>query len=57
LDVTETKVSAVEITNLKLKLDILTNGRLFSFSKSPEEGGTYFENKKYGQMAFSRRFS
>jgi hypothetical protein len=30
----------------KLKLDILTNGRLFSLSKSPEEGGTYFENTK-----------
>jgi hypothetical protein len=22
--------------------------------KSPEEGGTYFENIEYGQMAFSR---
>jgi hypothetical protein len=25
--------------------------------KSPEEGGTYFENIEYGQMAFSRWFS
>jgi endothelin-converting enzyme/putative endopeptidase len=43
----ETKVSAVEKLHMsKLKLDILTNDYSALVIKSPEEGGTYFENTK-----------
>jgi endothelin-converting enzyme/putative endopeptidase len=49
----ETKVSAVEKLHMsKLKLD---PDKWKDYSalviKSPEEGGTYFENTKHGQMA------
>jgi hypothetical protein len=50
----ETKVSAVEkLQNLKLKLDILTNGRLLLLViKSPEEGGTYFRTLNMAKWRF-----
>jgi hypothetical protein len=44
-----------EIHKSQIKIDIPTNERLFCFLvKSPEEGGTYFENTKIWQMALSR---
>jgi hypothetical protein len=43
----ETKVSAVEnYTCQKIKIDILTNGKIIQLSISPEEGGTILKTQK-----------
>jgi predicted metalloendopeptidase len=54
----ETKVSAVEkLHKSQIKIGYPDKWKDYSalVIKSPEEGGTYFENTfEYGQMAFSR---